>query len=120
MKLSEIIEIVSAIVINEGKGTSIEIVSVCGTDMMSDALRYAIKDAMLITSLNQPQVIRTAEIVDIPAVLVVLGKPIPYDMANLAKEKNIALISTKYSLFTSCGILYQHGIRSCLEHQSNR
>ncbi|MCX8070003.1 MAG: DRTGG domain-containing protein [Thermodesulfovibrionales bacterium] len=119
MKLSEIIKIVSGKLITKGIGESLEIVSVCGTEMMSDALRNAVKGALLITSLNQPQVIRTAEIADIPAVLIVLGKPISNEMIIMAQQKEIAIITTNYSLFTSCGLLYQNGIRSCLELQSN-
>lgn len=118
MKLSEIIDIVAGKLITQGKGVSLEIKSVCGAEMMSDVLRYAIKGALLITSLNQPHVVRTAEIADIPAILIVLDKPISEETITLANEKDIVLISTKYSLFTSCGILYQHGIRSCLEQQS--
>lgn len=117
MTIREILEIVDGRLIVKGMSDTLEIQSVCGSDMVSDALRYALKGALFITSLNQPQVVRTAEIADIPAVLVVLGKPISEEMRAMAEEKNIAIISTPLSLFTACGKLYAHGMRSCLEKQ---
>ncbi len=118
MKIADILRVVEGRLIAKGMSDSLEIQSVCGSDMMSDALMYALKGALLITSLNQTQVIRTAELADIPAVLVVLGKPISQDMMSMAEEKNIALISSPMSLFTACGKLYEHGLRSCHEQQN--
>lgn len=118
MRLEDILRIVDGRFIVEGRNKdTLEIQSVCGSDMLSDALRYALKGALLITSLNQSQVIRTAEIADIPVVLVVLGKPIPEDMRLFALEKQISVISTHHSLFTACGKLYEFGLRSCREQR---
>jgi predicted transcriptional regulator len=117
LRIDDILKIVDGKLVVEGKKDSLEIQSVCGSDMLSDALRYALKGALLITSLNQSQVIRTADIADIPAVLIVLGKPIPEDMRLLAEDKNVTIISSPHSLFTVCGKLYEYGIRSCREQQ---
>lgn len=114
MKISGIAELVDGrIIVNSSD--SMDIAFVCSTDLMSDVLRFATKGALLVTALNQAQVIRTAEISDIPAVLMVLGKKMEREMIELAREKNIALMVTHLPAFTVCGILYSGGMRSCLE-----
>ncbi|BCB97281.1 hypothetical protein JZK55_22030 [Dissulfurispira thermophila] len=115
MKLKDIAGLIDGEIIVKGKADSIDIVSVCSSDLMSDVLRFAAKGALLVTALNQTQVIRTAEIADIAAVLMVLGKKMEKDMIELAKEKNIALMVTHLPAFTVCGMLYVGGLRSCLE-----
>ncbi len=120
MTIEDILRIVDGRLVVDARNGPLEIQSVCGSDMLSDALRYALKGALLITSLNQSQVIRTAEIADIPVVLIVLGKPIPEDMRLLAEEKNVSIISSPHSLFTVCGKLYEYGMRSCREQQQRR
>ena len=115
MKLSGIAEMIDGQMIVNSTNDSVDIVSVCSTDLMSDVLRFATKGALLVTALNQSQVIRTAEISDIPAVVLVLGKKMEREMIELAREKNIALLVTHLPAFTVCGMLYAGGLRSCLE-----
>jgi predicted transcriptional regulator len=116
MKLNDIAELIDGQMIVNSPNDSVDIVSVCSTDLMSDVLRFATKGALLVTALNQSQVIRTAEISDIPAVLMVLGKKMEREMIELAREKNIALMVTHLPAFTVCGMLYAGGLRSCLEN----
>lgn len=115
MKLNDIVELIDGHIIVNSTDDSLDIVSVCSTDLMSDVLRFAAKGALLVTALNQSQVIRTAEIADISAVLMVMGKKMEKEMIELAKEKNIALMVTHLPAFTVCGMLYAGGLRSCLE-----
>ncbi len=81
------------------------------SDLMSDVLRVDEEDMILITGLSNLQVIRTAEVMDIPLIIIARGKEISEDMILLAKEKGITLLSTKYSIFKVSGILYQIGIK---------
>ncbi len=114
MEMSKVVELVYGRVVVGKKESSFDIQAVCTTDMMSDVLHFAKKGELLVTSLNQPQVIRTVEIADIPVVIVVLGKRIEKDMKELAEQKNVTLISTELPMFTVCGLLYSHGLRSCV------
>ena len=50
-----------------------EVRSACGSDMMSDVLAFIKKDALLLTGLNNLQVIRTAEMLDIVCLVFVRG-----------------------------------------------
>jgi predicted transcriptional regulator len=115
MELKKIVKLVDGRIMAEGKNNRIVITSVCSTDLMSDVLRFAAKGSLLITALNQSQVIRSAEIADIPAVLVTLGKKVEKAMIELASKKEIVLISTRLPMYAVCGLLAEHGLRNCRE-----
>ncbi|MGO9016241.1 MAG: DRTGG domain-containing protein [Dissulfurispiraceae bacterium] len=115
MQLTKIIEMVNGTVVINGGVETMDITSVCSADLLSNVLRYGKKGALLVTTLNQPQVIRSAEISDIPAVLLALGGIPEEGMIALAREKNIVLITTLMPMYTTCGILYTSGLRSCVD-----
>ena len=87
-----------------------EIYSACGSDMMSDVLAFVKDQSVLITGLCNPQVIRTAEMMDIICVCFVRGKTPDEAMIDLAKERGITLMRTKMRMFTACGTLYEKGL----------
>ncbi len=87
-----------------------EIHTVCGSDLMSDVLAFA-NGQMLITGLINPQVIRTAEMMDIRCIVFGRDKMPDAGMIELARDRDMVLMSSKMSMFDSCGILYQHGLR---------
>lgn len=88
-----------------------EVHSACGSDMMSDVLAYVKDQSVLLTGLCNPQVIRTAEMMDMVCVCFVRGKIPDDDIINLARAKNIALLITDERMFTACGMLYEGGLR---------
>lgn len=89
-----------------------DILCACGSDLMSDALAFVKADeAMLLTGLLNPQSIRTAQMLDMYCIAFVRGKKPTQTMIDLAKNSGIALISTPYAMFTSCGILYSNGLK---------
>ena len=83
----------------------------CGSDMMSDVLAYSEGNSVLITGLNNPQVVRTAEMLDIVCIVFVRNKTPNEQVVELAKSKNIAILATKHLMFASCGLLYEGGLR---------
>lgn len=87
-----------------------EVTSCCAYDMMSDVLAYGQDQAVLITSLLNPQVIRTAEMMDIFCIVFVMGKTPTAEMVGLAAERSLVIMKTDYPMFTACGILYEAGI----------
>lgn len=108
MKLSEVKEILSAKVLTGD--TDGEVNSACGCDLMSDVLAFVKDKALLLTGLMNPQVVRTAEMMDITAIVFVRGKEPDDALAELAKSKNIVLMSTDYPLYIACGKLYEKGL----------
>ncbi|MCX7970878.1 MAG: DRTGG domain-containing protein [Negativicutes bacterium] len=111
MKLADIRDLLRAEVISGGDRLDIEIRSCCGADLMSDVLAFTKEQTMLLTGLTSPQVVRTAEMSDLVAIVFVRGKRPGQPVIELAGEVGIPLLATEYPLFEACGIIYQHGIR---------
>ena len=88
-----------------------EVHAACGSDMMSDVLAFVKDQAVLLTGLVNPQVVRTAEMMDMRCIVFVRGKEPPEAVLELAKERGIVLMHTPYRMFTACGLLYQNGLR---------
>lgn len=114
MTLKEITTIVDGEVIACDKYLDYEVTSAFGSDLMSDVLAYVEDDTLLITGLINQQVIRTAEMLDLRAILFVRGKEPCREVVELAEEKEIVLITTKHTLFTVSGILYTQGLRGLI------
>ena len=113
MKLEEIIRLVEGTLLTRDANLDMEIGQACGADLMSDVLSFAKEGALLLTGLTNPQVVRTAEMADIVAIVFVRGKLPPPETIALADEKEIPLIAAKYTLFEMCGRLYEAGMGSC-------
>jgi predicted transcriptional regulator len=119
LKLSEIIEILDAEVIVGEEHLDLEVKTAFGADLMSDVLAFAKTGSLLLTGLTNSQVIRTANILDIAAIILVRGKKPATETIKLARELNIPLLTTKYILFETAGRLYAKGIVGCLEKVEN-
>lgn len=113
MKLKDIVEILEGTVVTEDADLDMEIRCAAGADLMSDVLAFARPGAMLLTGLTNPQVVRTAEMAEIVAIVFVRGKQPPPETIALAKERGIPLIMAPYTMFEMCGRLYEAGMSSC-------
>ncbi len=81
------------------------------SDMMSDVLAYANNEhSILVTGLCNPQVVRTADLLDIECIVFVRDKEPDENMLDLAADKGIVILRTEHGMFTTCGILYSNGI----------
>ena len=112
MKLSEIIQHARGSVLNPSIYSDREIVGGCGADLMSDVLTAARPGAVLLTGLCNPQVVRTAEMADVHAIVFLRGKQPTPDMIELATQKNIPVITSEMGMFELCGRLYKAGLGS--------
>jgi len=88
-----------------------EVHTACGSDMMSDVLAFVKDQSVLLTGLCNPQAVRTAEMLDIVCIVFVRGKMPDDSIIELAKERDIVLLSTGMRMFPACGILYTNGLR---------
>ena len=111
MKISEIVANQEADVITCADALKREVFTVCGSDLMSDVLAFVKEQAVLLTGLVNPQVIRTAEMMDMTCIVFVRGKKPDLNMIELANEMEIVLLGTDYEMFTACGRLYTNGLR---------
>jgi predicted transcriptional regulator len=113
MKLAEILQIIEGKVISKNVDLSQEIQMGSGSDLMSDVLAFTQEGTLLMTGLTNPQVVRTAEMASVRAIVFVRGKLPPAETTALAEEKGIPLLASKYTMFETCGRLYKAGLPSC-------
>ena len=111
MTRNEIKEILNAKVICENNMLECEVSSAFASDMMSDVLAYVKEQAVLLSGLVNPQVVRTAEMMDMKCIVFVRGKQPDQGIIDLAKDRDIVLMTTKQAMFASCGMLYEKGLR---------
>jgi len=112
MKIDEVANILKATVHHIPENYDVDIVQAGAADLMSDVLAYVQRDMLLITGLNTIQVIRTASVMDITAIVFTRGKVPTHQMIEEAKSSNITILSTDYKTYTTCGLLYSSGVMS--------
>ena len=111
MKVQDLVRILDAKVLTGEDRMDTEVHSACGADMMSDVLAFVKEQAVLLTGLTNPQVVRTAEMMDMRCVVFVRGKQPPEAVVELAREHEMILLQTQRRMFTACGMLYEAGLR---------
>lgn len=119
MKLKDIKRILGAEVIAGAEFMHEDIKMACGSDLMSDVLAFAKHEALLLTGLTNPQVVRTAEMADLRAICFVRGKKPGQETIEIAKSKDIPLLTTPLPMFESCGRLHRKGLPGCSEYMGN-
>ncbi|MCL2601667.1 MAG: hypothetical protein FWD91_02510 [Treponema sp.] len=111
MKIAEAVKLIDGQFFWGEDLADLEIVSACGADLMSDVMAFVKDKVLLLTGLVNPQVIRTAELLDIHCVIFVRGKVPSREMIELAESSEIILAGTKHSMFIASGKLYEAGLR---------
>lgn len=114
MNVPELIEITKGKLLTKQSSIdpSREIKGGCSADLMSDVLAYIQPDAVLLTGLINPQVIRTSQMADVAAIVFVRGKQPPEETILLAEEVQIPLISSPFGMYELSGRLVQTGLPS--------
>ena len=112
MKIREIAELAKADVLACGELLDTEVISACGSDMMSDVLAFVKDQGLLITGLVNTQVIRTAEMMDMRCVVFVRGKKPTQDIIDMARDCGIVVLTSDLRMYLACGLLYANGLQS--------
>jgi hypothetical protein len=112
MNLLDLIEITSGQLITHDADLTREIKGGCGADLMSDVLASIQPEAVLLTGLCNPQVVRTSQMADVAAIVLVRGKNPPKETVDLAELEKIPLIISPFGMFELCGRLFQAGLPS--------
>ena len=110
MKISTMKDLLEAKVLCCEENIDKEVYSACGCDLMSDVLAYVKDQAVLLTGLVNPQVIRTAVMMDMNCIVFVRSKSPSEEMLELAKESGIVVMTTDKRLYEACGLLYTNGL----------
>jgi predicted transcriptional regulator len=120
MRLSEIRDILHGkVYTGEALLDNVDIRFGCASDLMSDVLAFSRAGAVLLTGLVNTQTIQTAFIAEISGVVFVRGKRPGEDILALARERQIPVLSTPYSMYEASGKLYTRGLISTMEPAIN-
>ena len=111
MTLKEIKELLQAEVITGDDRLDEEITFAGASDLMSDVLAFGKPGILLLTGLSNSQSVRTASIIDAKAIIYVRGKKPDKEGIDLAREKRIPLLSTRFMMYAACGLLFSHGLK---------
>ena len=111
MKVSDIVRILDGRLVCGDNRSDYTIDVAFASDLMSDVLTLVNDNVLLITGLANLQTIRTAEMSDINCIVFARNKKVSQEMVSLAEESGISLIECRYSVFRTCGLLYQAGVK---------
>lgn len=112
MTLNELVKLIYGRVLTDNVDLTVDVEGGCGADLMSDVLASIQPNAVLLTGLCNPQVVRTAQMADVAAIVFVRGKAPTQDIIDLANDEQIPLITAPYGMFELCGRLYKAGLPS--------
>ena len=112
MKISTVRDLLHAKVLCGEEELERDVYSACGCDMMSDVLAYVKDQAVLLTGLVNPQVVRTAEMMDMVCIVFVRSKQPTEAILTLARNSGIVVMATDKRLYEACGKLYYHGLQN--------
>jgi predicted transcriptional regulator len=113
MTLTEVLALIDGRPISAHTDLNQQVQMACGADLMSDVLAFSHAGTLLMTGLTNPQVVRTAEMAGVQAIVFVRGKYPPPETISLAEEKSIPLLASRYTMYETCGRLYAAGLESC-------
>ena len=116
MKMSMIRDLLGAEVLCCEENLDHDVYSACGSDMMSDVLMYVKEQAVLLTGLTNPQVIRTAEMMDMKCIVFVRSKKPTEMMISMAEDDGIVMMATDLRMYDACGRLYINGLVGTVSH----
>ena len=110
MKIRQIKELLGADLLCGEESLDHDVFSACCSDMMSDVLAYVKDQGVLLTGLVNPQVIRTASMMDMVCIVFVRSKEPTDDMVALAEECGIVVMKSRLRAYEACGNLYTAGL----------
>ncbi len=111
MQLARMAQLLEAEPLSQQWDQALDVEYGAAADLMSDVLSLAKPGSVLVTGLTNPQVIRTSEVAEVAAIVLVRGKQPLSETANMASEAGIPLFVTALTMFEACGRLYGAGIK---------
>jgi predicted transcriptional regulator len=118
MLLREVVDLLRAEVIWGSELLDILQIPACfAADLMSEVLAFSAPEALLITGLTNIQSVQTANVADLPAIVFVNDKRPGPQVLDLAQERGIPLLTTRFTMFAACGLLYENGLRPALKEK---
>jgi hypothetical protein len=107
MKLEELAAGIGADVVTPGKPGGTAIARVYAGDRVSDLLNEASDKTLLVTNLASLQMLRVAELMDVPGICFVNGVRPDAEMIQLAHDNQTLLMVSPQGVFETCGLIFR-------------
>ena len=110
MKIKKLQELLSARLLAGAARSEEDVATAYAGDMLSDVLALGAQPDVLLTGLLNPQVIRTAAMLDTACVVFLRGKEPTEAILELADKCGVCVLASPLEMFTACGELFRHGL----------
>jgi len=107
MKLEDLARNIGAELVTPGKTDGTTVAKIYAGDRVSDLLNEASDDTLLVSNLASVQMLRVAELMDVPGICFVNGVRPDAEMIRLAEQNGTLLMVSPAGVFETCGLIYQ-------------
>ncbi len=107
MKLQDLAGKIGARILTPGTGPDTEVTRIYAGDRVSDLLNEASDKTLLVTNLANLQMVRVAELMEVPGICFVDGIDPGPEIIDLATENGTLLMVSPAGVFETCGLIYQ-------------
>ena len=107
MKLEDLAQDIGARVITPGRPGGTEIARIYAGDRVSDLLNEASDRTLLVSNLASVQMLRVAELMDVPGICFVNDVEPDAEVVDLARQNGTLLLVSPAGVFETCGLIYQ-------------
>ena len=111
LTIADMVSVLNAKVLIGADKLDTPVYTACCSDLMSDVLAFVDEKTVLITGLTNPHVVRTSEMLDLKCIVFARGKIPTDDILESADEQGLVVLATKQTAFSTCGMLYEMGMR---------
>ena len=108
MKLEDLAQHIGARVVTPGRAGGTEIARIYAGDRVSDLLNEASERTLLVSNLASVQMLRVAELMDVPGICFVNGVEPEPGVVELAEANGTMLLVSPAGVFETCGLIYRH------------
>jgi redox-sensing transcriptional repressor len=107
MKLEDLAQYIGARVVTPGQDGGTEVARIYAGDRVSDLLNEATDKTLLVSNLASVQMLRVAELMDVPGICFVNGVEPDAEMIELARANGTLLMVATAGVFETCGLIYR-------------
>ncbi len=106
MKLQELAQKIGAVVLTTGDAGERMVTKIYAGDRVSDLLNEASDQTLLVTNLVNLQMVRMAELMEVPGICFVDGIDPGSEVIELANKNGTLLMVSPLGVFETCGLIY--------------
>lgn len=106
MKLENLADRIGARIVTPGKPEGTEIGNVYAGDRVSDLLNEASDSTLLISNLASVQMVRVAELMDVPGICFVGDVDLDPEIVEMAQANRTLLMISPVGVYETCGLIY--------------